>query len=226
MSDTLTYHFVSKSYKETVTLIIGTTKERYVLHKDLLCFYSDFFRAAFNSSFKEATEREIELPDTEIEVFEAFQVWLYTQDLPQNEALPTSVYLEWPLLIKLWVFGDRYQIPLLQNNAIDAITDKANKDNTVPIFWINLTYENTVPGSRLRKAITDIMVYRSKMPGSTDVENIASSCLQNSRYWPKEACLDVMAEMSLAWKNKAPRFGSAIKKEKCHYHVHYGDEHC
>ncbi|KAH0358044.1 hypothetical protein KCU83_g488, partial [Aureobasidium melanogenum] len=35
----------SKSYKEPVTLIVGATKEHYILHKDLLCFYSDIWLA-------------------------------------------------------------------------------------------------------------------------------------------------------------------------------------
>ncbi|KAI4850205.1 hypothetical protein E4T44_02886 [Aureobasidium sp. EXF-8845] len=42
-------------YKETVTLVTGAAKVQYTLHKGLLCFYSDFFRAALNGSFKEAS---------------------------------------------------------------------------------------------------------------------------------------------------------------------------
>lgn len=71
----------SKLYKKTVQVIVDSGQEKFILHKDLLCFYSDFFRAAFNGSFKEATEGKVELPDVEVEIFEAFQVWLYSRTL-------------------------------------------------------------------------------------------------------------------------------------------------
>ncbi|THW86270.1 hypothetical protein D6D18_07559 [Aureobasidium pullulans] len=40
--------FSKKLYKETVKILVGPEKEVYSVHKELLCFYSDFFRAAFN----------------------------------------------------------------------------------------------------------------------------------------------------------------------------------
>ncbi|KAI5212219.1 hypothetical protein E4T42_01327 [Aureobasidium subglaciale] len=62
-----------KHYKNTVTIVVGPEKEPYTLHKELLCFYSDFFRAAFQGSFKEATEGRIELLDVQVDTFESFQ---------------------------------------------------------------------------------------------------------------------------------------------------------
>lgn len=63
-----------------MTLIVGKKKKAYTLHKDLLCFYSDYFRAAFNGSFKEAAERKLELPNVEEHIFEGAQLWLYTRN--------------------------------------------------------------------------------------------------------------------------------------------------
>lgn len=51
------------------------------MHLDLLCFYSDYFRAAFQGSFKEASERKMELLGVTKDVFERLQVWLYTRRL-------------------------------------------------------------------------------------------------------------------------------------------------
>lgn len=218
-------HIDSGLYRESVTLVVGTFEILYTLHKGLLCFYSDFFRAALNGSFKEAKDRRIELPEVDIDVFEAFQVWLYTQNLPKNEVVPTKVYPEWPLLIKLWIFGDGHQIPLLQNSVMDAIIDKVEKDNQIPIKELNLAYENTLPGSPLRKAFIDIMVYRSMMPGDKNCGSVESSCLAWSDDWPKQACLDVIAEMSRGWINKAPTPSTPTRK-KGYYHVQPRGEHC
>jgi hypothetical protein len=219
------HHVDSKSYKEPVTLIVGAAKEHYCLHKDLLCFYSDFFRAAFNGFFKEATERKIELAEVETDVFEAFQVWLYTQDLSQNDTVSKDIYPDWSLLIKLWIFGDKYQIPLLQNNTMDKIVAKADKDHNIPLLWITHVYENTTVNSVLRKAIVDVMSYRSRMPDGKNYHKIEGTCLHNPKDWPKQACLDVIAEMSRGWLNKDTRF-KLPTREKCYYHVHADGEHC
>ncbi|KAI4727085.1 hypothetical protein E4T49_05135 [Aureobasidium sp. EXF-10728] len=207
----------SKSYKETVILVVGAAKEHYTLHKELLCFYSDFFRAAFNGSFKEATERKIELPETEAEVFEAFQAWLYTQKLPKNEIKPAKMYPEWPLLTKLWIFGDKYQFPLLQNNVADAMLDKVDKDAESPVYVLNLAYENTTPNAPLRKIVVDIMAYRGDM-------SVGGHCL-DSKYWSLQACLDAMEVMDSARAQKVPRY-TMPTREKCHYHVHAAGEKC
>jgi hypothetical protein len=216
-----THHIDSKAYKETVVLIVSVDKEHYTLHKDLLCFYSDFFRAAFNGSFKEATERKIELPDVDVETFEAFQVWLYTQNLPQNESVPAKTYPEWYLLSRLWVFGDSHQIPLLQNNVIDIMLDKVVKDGTNPFFSINYVYENTASSSLLRKAVADIMAHRSIMKSDAGMD----SCLAHPQKWPVQACLDTMAAMESGWAKQDARCVLPTK-EKCHYHVHADGEHC
>jgi hypothetical protein len=221
---TLTDHLDSGLYRSSVTLIVGAAKVQYTLHKGLLCFYSDFFRAALNGSFKEATEHRIELPEVEIDVFEAFQVWLYTQSLPKNEIMPIMVYPEWPLLVSLWIFGDGHQIPLLQNNVMDAMLEKVGKDLQAPTKVLNLAYDNTLHNSPLRKALTDIMAYRSKMPAGEDSDEVKFIPLSASESWPKQACLDVIAEMSRGWTNKVPRHGLP-KRERCHYHVHAKGEH-
>jgi hypothetical protein len=182
---TCAYHVDSEFYKESVTLVVGASKTRYTLHKGLLCFYSDFFRAAFNGSFKEAIEFKLDLPDTEIDVFEAFQFRLYSQTFPKNEVTPTDAYPEFPLLARIWVFSDKYQIPLLQNNAIDTILAKVEEDDDIPVQEINLVYRNTLPNSPLRKAFTDIMVYQSEMPISENSNEIKSTCLGIPTEWPK-----------------------------------------
>ncbi|KAI4719439.1 hypothetical protein E4T48_04306 [Aureobasidium sp. EXF-10727] len=211
------HHIYRKSYKETVILVVGAAKEHYSLHKELLCFYSDFLRAAFNGSFKEATERKIELPDVEIEVFESFQVWLYTQKMPKNEIRPAQVYPEWPLLTKLWIFGDKYQIPLLQNNVADAMLDKVDKDKEAPLFALNLAYENTTSNAPLRKILVDVMAYRGDMS--------AKGPHLDSKYWSLQACLDAMGTMDSARTQKIPRHTMPVR-EKCYYHVHAAGEKC
>ncbi|KAI5212218.1 hypothetical protein AUEXF2481DRAFT_112 [Aureobasidium subglaciale EXF-2481] len=78
--------FTSKLYKETVTLVIKETKEEYTLHRELLCSYSDFFHAALQGSFQEASTSRMEL-SVEPRVLQAFQVWLYSRSLRNAEGI-------------------------------------------------------------------------------------------------------------------------------------------
>lgn len=46
-----------------MTVEVGPDKTAFKIHKDLLVFYSDYFRGAFNGSFQEAVEGKLSLPD-------------------------------------------------------------------------------------------------------------------------------------------------------------------
>ncbi|KAI5248507.1 hypothetical protein E4T43_01420 [Aureobasidium subglaciale] len=96
----------------TVTIVVGPEKKPYTLHKELLCFYSDFFRITFQGSFKEAIEGRLELIDVQVDTFESFQVWLYSRSLLNSEEheSPTAAPSLpcFGTLANLWVFGDQY----------------------------------------------------------------------------------------------------------------------
>ncbi|THZ08703.1 hypothetical protein D6C91_10074 [Aureobasidium pullulans] len=213
-----------KLYKETVKILVGPEKEAYSVHKELLCFYSDFFRAAFNGSFKEAIESQIELPDAEISIFEAFQTWLYARTLLNAEdpmdKPDRPFYHSHPILAKLWIFGDKYQIPLLQNNVIDTMHEKVEKDKLAPSTCVALAYENTLPGSCLRRAVVDIVAHRALL----EVQDGACGP-QYRQYWTLDASMDMMAAIASAWRSKLIPY-TFLKTERCHYHVHAEGEHC
>ncbi|TIA13725.1 hypothetical protein D6C80_06131 [Aureobasidium pullulans] len=213
-----------KLYKETVKILVGPGKEAYSVHKELLCFYSDFFRAAFNGSFKEAIESRIELPDAEVSIFEAFQTWLYARTLLNAEdpmdKPDRPFYHSHPILAKLWIFGDKYQIPLLQNNVIDIMHAKVEKDNNTPVKAIKLVYENALPGSSLREAIVTIMAHKAKLSVTDGVLGT-----HFAEHWTLEAAIDVMDKAASAWKSDLPLW-TLPKTERCHYHVHAEGEHC
>jgi hypothetical protein len=56
--------------------------KKFHVHKDVICHYSEYFRAAFNGRWIEA-EEDVKLEDIDVEVFELFVHWLYAQELPR-----------------------------------------------------------------------------------------------------------------------------------------------
>ncbi|THZ18857.1 hypothetical protein D6C91_05343 [Aureobasidium pullulans] len=199
-------------FRDSVTLVVGRSKKAYTLHKDLLCFYSDYFRAAFNGSFKEAAERKIELSDVEEEVFEFFQLWLYTRRLNLFETT-------FSMLAKLWIFGDQHQMPLLQNCSVDTMLLKRIKQKAFSPDALGVAYANTLAGSPLRRAVIDIA-------SSLVIRDNANSILRADfeKQWSVESLIDLVRVIES--RDKALPQYSLPKRDKCYYHVHGKDEQC
>ncbi|KAI4738499.1 hypothetical protein E4T50_11054 [Aureobasidium sp. EXF-12298] len=205
----------AEHFQGIVTLIVGKEKKAYNLHKDLLCFYSDYFRAAFNGSFKEAAERKLELPDVEISLFDKFQVWLYTRDLQG----PTTNHTEsFQFLAEMWIFGDQHQIPLLQNQVMDDIFAKIAEVRGFSLVVVPEVYAKTVAGSLLRKAVIeiagctmDLSRWRS-YPGAVG--------------WTIECLTDLLLAVNEVRLDEKVTFPQLPKREKCFFHIHGKDEHC
>ncbi|KAH0382040.1 hypothetical protein KCU92_g6635, partial [Aureobasidium melanogenum] len=196
-------------FQETVTLIVGDEKKPYVVHKDLLCFYSDYFRAAFQGSFKEATERKVELPGVIKDVFEHFQVWLYTRRLDFADT-------QFHTIIRLWIFGDQHQIPLLQNWAADSLIAKRKKEHTFPISLVPLVYENTVAKSALRKVVIEIATTLQLQDGTGTYLIL--------EHWSVESLIDLVRAVDIRPKNLG-QYNLPVR-DKCFFHLHNKGEHC
>jgi len=202
----------SEHFQTTVTLIVGKEKKAYTLHKDLLCFYSDYFRAALNGNFKEAAERKLELPDVAIPLFEAFQVWLYTRDL-QGPTDTTEIY---HFLASMWLLGDQHQIPLLQNQAMNGIFAKLVETNLFSFSMIPLVYEKTVAGCPLRKAVMEIVAW------TMDFKDWSPSTMG----WTVECLSDLVLAIHETRLRKEFVWPGLPQRDKCFFHIHGKDEHC
>jgi hypothetical protein len=123
------------------------------IHKDFICYYSPFFDAAFNGNFKEGETHTIEFDDVDVTAFGVLSEWLYTQKLANLEGeLPDLATLG-----RIWILGDRFLIPKLQNMAMDAICDKLYKGELTEKFCKDAS-QFTSPGNALVEAIVDLMV--------------------------------------------------------------------
>jgi hypothetical protein len=113
------------------------------MHKDILIFYSDYFRGAFNGSFSEATEGKISLADERVDVFSLVNQFVYTRQLSDK----VDSHLEYEILIRAWIFGEKYLMPALQNKVMTAAMKQHAQSGTIPAIHTKLIYANTLPGS-------------------------------------------------------------------------------
>ncbi|KAF6241679.1 hypothetical protein HO173_000390 [Letharia columbiana] len=68
-------------YDTMVVVLVGPVKQRFEIHKRLICSRSDFFKAAFTGNFKEADDGTLTLPEEDPATFKYFVYWLYTGSL-------------------------------------------------------------------------------------------------------------------------------------------------
>jgi hypothetical protein len=117
-------------------------KKRYLIHKDVICHYSEYFRSAYNGRWKESDEG-VTLEDVEVKTFDVFVHWLYTQSLPVgnedfkhiiDDEEEESEYGvgngEWEYglgLLKACTFGNRFLAPrferITHNHYLDYLEE-------------------------------------------------------------------------------------------------------
>ncbi|CAD0110786.1 unnamed protein product [Aureobasidium uvarum] len=205
----------NEHFDTVVTIEVGPEKKVFVVHKELLCFYSDYFRAPFDGSFKEAIEGKLTLPDENIDTFYLFDGFLYTNQL-RNQERASGSNIRCYNLSRLWVFGDKYLVPALQNMAMDCLVERLHivKKRLGSEPTMSFIYDNTVHDSPLRRMAIDWQVYGICV---TDREQLCS--------WPREAVVDLA--MAQSTKETMHYAGKQLPESgKCHYHLHAEGEFC
>ncbi|KAG9954075.1 hypothetical protein KCU85_g605, partial [Aureobasidium melanogenum] len=206
-------------FRGIVTVEVGPQKQAFSIHKDLLCFYSDYFRGAFEGSFKEAVDGKIWLEKEDPAIFDIFNAFLYNRKLQDAKGL-VGLSLSFKTLVDLWIFGDQFVVPLLQNIAIDSLQQKSDQENFIPCkTQIRKIYDNTLHGAPLRRIMIDMTAFETHI-GRRPREEVVES-------WPVEALADLAFTLSLKTSDevkcsKMPEY----KKMKCYYHVHNKGEEC
>lgn len=145
-------------------------------------------------------------------MFERFVHWLYTSKITDDTRNASS-----SIIIDLWLFADRRDIPLLMNEMIDALQLDIVNRWVVPIDHLHKIYENTTEQSALRHILAwslsrliDANIFR------TNVER-----------WPQEACVD-MLRLVLADRSAPILSKDQYQKVKIcpDYHVHEEGASC
>lgn len=62
-------------------MLVGDEEQKFLVHKDIICNKSDFFRAAVTGPWKEGKTGVVRLPEVLPAVFEVYVGWLYTDQV-------------------------------------------------------------------------------------------------------------------------------------------------
>ncbi|KZF24370.1 hypothetical protein L228DRAFT_245293 [Xylona heveae TC161] len=176
-SPCISFRIPFKDLNEVITIKVGPREHIFRLHAKLLQQESDFFRAALSggyspddvdnngdgcpaikpraqtrAAFREALTRSVVLPGEDVDTFDYFATWLYTDQLyhPEVDADRPAFFL----LLRLYALADRLLASSLQSQLIRRLEKRAAATNTAPTpADTKLLYESTHPQSEMRRAV-------------------------------------------------------------------------
>ena len=118
-----------------VDIFVGAEQKKYHLHRDLICDRSDYFSACFTGNFKEAQQKELSLPEVDVEAFDLCVSWLYgvpSKKIGSDNDLPAH--------LSLYVLANKLCLEYLQNETMDHILRFHRTTCPVHIDYQHLRY--------------------------------------------------------------------------------------
>ncbi|KAF9641031.1 hypothetical protein BFW01_g12837 [Lasiodiplodia theobromae] len=205
--------------KTTIQVFAGEEPEPFIIHKDILCASSDFFKNACKEPWKESAG-VVELSGTEPRLFEVYARWLYSPDVlnlmekpvvttAANGAISVPAYEP---LFHLYALGDMLQDSKFKNAILDKIVEVRRLVNYHPICFSAFVYSELPPSSPLRRLYVDFWV-GSSASDWFNTKNPADDC--NSPDAPMEFFRDVLRQSKTGGAGKKP-----WEEDICQYHEH------
>lgn len=145
-------------------LVVGSSKVKFSVHKEMLCGVSSFFKSALNGSFREGREQTITLPEDDPDIFDLFVQWLYTKNYEiqgSDGRLDQTFYTE---AVQLYCLADKYDVSTLRSHIHQAFDGKMMQRASPPTREdAAALYDGTNPGAPLRSYLLGWWMYRTKL---------------------------------------------------------------
>jgi len=173
-----------------ITVVVGSGEEmrKFYTYKGLLAHYSTYFKAALKDEWREGASKTVELKEDNPEVFKAFFHWIHTGKLYFALDASGKIPLSQMLICEIFVFGDARGSPDLCNTAIDVLLQKTHQEWRVPLAEAPYVYQNTLPGSALRKFLVDDAVETYRFERLSDPSQREHELLR----WPQEFLAEIV----------------------------------
>lgn len=125
---------------------------------ELICDCSLYFHEVFKNRFTQRRTEPVLLSDADPDTFAEFLAWAYCGEVFKGQSS-----VAWIQLCRLWVLADKLGAPKLQNLVIEHCNKRYDLDSgLVDRSAVEFVYNNTLPGSPLRRLVVDIWLQRLK----------------------------------------------------------------
>lgn len=194
------------------TVKVGLSQEVFVIHKELLCHHSTYFKAALEGSFIEAEQGVVYLCKADVKTFTLFESWLYRQRVPAFE--DSEVYRAelWDELVDLYIFADAHGIAQLGNQVVEALIDLATESTRTPgVSTVAMAWSRLPPTSPMRELLASFYAWDG------DGEDLVAEELHGL---PSEFLSSVMLICMKRLPFRLKGEEAPFEKDRCQFHVH------
>ena len=181
--------------------------------------HSTFFRAACKGEFLEGKQKQVQLPETDVEIFPIYVQWMYSGEIvlldTKDIENDTDGAKRNVLGTKLYILADRLGDTLLQNKVIDYLIDLMKSVSRGPTATaVSLAYEELLETATLRKFVLDVHVKLAD----------AKWLKAEERTLPREFIHDLALRWAaFARSNSYMQWNGFGSFQKCQFHVHNDD---
>ncbi|KAK4543003.1 hypothetical protein LTR36_006001 [Oleoguttula mirabilis] len=204
--------FVKALRSETVTLFVGPMAEPLTVSKALLCHKSDTFAKLLSKPGL----THLQLPGIGVPVGKIFVCWCYQERLQGIKAQPTlPERKEWKrLLIDLWLLGDVYDIPRLQNQVMKQLTGLFVTPSLMAKADIEYLWAREPTGEELKDLLVCTLV--ATLESANAVKTVAD--YEDLAVLPKftaklYTALKLWTEFAVPAKNKKNKWAALLQSE-------------
>ncbi|KAL8848256.1 MAG: hypothetical protein Q9221_006729 [Calogaya cf. arnoldii] len=199
---------------KVVTVLVGPAETPFCIHWGLLTSKSSFFNAALTASWQESSEGKVRLAEEDPELFSIYVLWFYNQDwTSDHDGKALSGYAH----CRLYILADKYGSEALQNQIIDILCERAAQPSfRMRLASFKVVYDNTLPGTPLRRLLADFLAWKLKLRHYEDLAELVPQCFHDAL----EVC---KTRLSTTSGKMIPFHASVACKN---YHVHLDETFC
>lgn len=144
---------------------MGKQHDGFNVHEKLIRT-SPFFDKAISGRWRESTQKTVQLPEDEPEIFGIYVHWLYFGKLSVfRDDLKSKEQKQYRALVKAYSLGDKFMNTKFQNTVIDAIVEESVSPASDGKHYypngldIEYAYNNTNTLSPLRRLLVDMYAF-------------------------------------------------------------------
>lgn len=137
---------------DTITVLIGEEEQKFLVHKDVACSKSPFFKAACDErKWSEGKEGVVKLPEHDPETFSLFLPWVYSDKLAEGDDDSAEALRR---MARTWSLADYLGATTLSNLVIDKILSWNKEFDTWPGPAL---FEHISPGTAIWRLWVDLV---------------------------------------------------------------------
>lgn len=138
-------------FDDTITLLVGDKRQRFVVHRELLCAKSKFFSDTCSASWNPGAECLAELPTATPEEFQLYTEWIYSSGICVDTLADTPMKRQ-VVLMEMYIIGGFFDDRELRNAAMECLIINLSQCNGLPTAkCVAKIYETTPASSPLRR---------------------------------------------------------------------------